>query len=294
MTCKAGLTVEEGTPPTGAQLYAAIAALPAPEGVEIIQVDCLSACNAGAAVALSAPGRWSYVYGRMSPDNAADILLVLSDVKLPDGHGVDLLPRFKAAAPDAEVVLLTAYGTIANGGAYQTPFLVASVEDRKGNLLEAFAPVRELALAMPRATSLVLVDAMRSVIDQGTGSAIRQRYGIQADVAGKTGTTQDYTDGWFIMMNPQLVAGARVGFNDNSDTMGSWGQGARSALPIVGDVFQGAFKSRWLDANAQFDIPRRIPPPPQPSPEQQQRQPQNDPLGEIINSIFGKLLKQIQ
>ena len=115
-------------------------------------------------------------------------------------------------------------------------------------------------------------------------------------MAGKTGTTQDYTDGWFIMMNPQLVAGARVGFNDNSDTMGSWGQGARSALPIVGDVFQGAFKSRWLDANAQFDIPRRIPSPPQPSPEQQpqQRQQQSDPLGEIINSIFGKLLKQVQ
>ena len=136
---------------------------------------------------------------------------------------------------------------------------------------------------------------MRGVIDQGTGSAIRQRYGIQADVAGKTGTTQDYTDGWFIMMNPQLVAGARVGFNDNSDTMGSWGQGARSALPIVGDVFQGAFRNRWLDANAQFDIPRRMPsPPPEPFPEGQQRQQQNDPLGEIINSIFGKLLKQIQ
>lgn len=208
---------------------------------------------------------------------------------------LDLVPSLAlGTSPVTLLEMVTAYGTIANGGAYQTPFLVASVEDRNGNLLEAFAPVREPALAMPRATSLVLVDAMRGVIDQGTGSAIRQRYGIQADVAGKTGTTQDYTDGWFIMMNPQLVAGARVGFNDNSDTMGAWGQGARSALPIVGDVFQGAFKSRWLDASAQFDIPRRVPSPPQPLPEQEQQQQQNDPLGEIINSIFGKLLKQIQ
>ena len=86
MTCKAGLPVEEGETPLGAQLYAAIAALPAPEGVEIIQVDCLSACNTGAAVALSAPGRWSYVYGRMTADNAADILLgAAAYARAPDG-----------------------------------------------------------------------------------------------------------------------------------------------------------------------------------------------------------------
>ena len=75
MTCKAGLPVPEGEPCQGAQLYAAIAALPVPDGVEIVAVDCLSACNTGASIALSAPGRWSYVYGRMTPDNAADILL---------------------------------------------------------------------------------------------------------------------------------------------------------------------------------------------------------------------------
>ena len=58
----------------GAQLHAAIAAVPAPEGVRIVRVECLSACNSGCSVALSAPGRWSYVYGRLTPDDAADIL----------------------------------------------------------------------------------------------------------------------------------------------------------------------------------------------------------------------------
>ncbi|MEO6319153.1 MAG: glycosyl transferase, partial [Polaromonas sp.] len=140
--------------------------------------------------------------------------------------------------------------------------------------------------------TLTLVDVMRGVIDQGTGSAIRQRYGITADVAGKTGTTQDNTDGWFIMMHPQLVAGARVGFNDNSVTMGSWGQGARSALPMVGDVFQLALRNRLLDQNAEFDIPRSRPQPPPPSLEQRQRR--NDPLTEIVNGLFGRLLKQLQ
>ena len=204
---------------------------------------------------------------------------------------LDLVPSLAlGTSPVTLLEMVAAYGSIANGGHYMQPVLVGSVEDHQGNLLQAFTPVTESASAMPRADALTLVDVMRGVIDRGTGSAIRQRYGIQADVAGKTGTTQDNTDGWFIMMNPQLVAGARVGFNDNSATMGSWGQGARSALPMVGEVFQGAFRNRWLDQNAEFDIPRRRPPPPQ-APPQPQR---NDSLADIVNGLFGKILKQLQ
>ena len=205
---------------------------------------------------------------------------------------LDLVPSLAlGTSPVTLLEMVAAYGSIANGGHYMLPVLVASVEDRKGKLLETFAPVRESTPAMPNAESLMLVDVMRGVIDQGTGSAIRQRYGIQADVAGKTGTTQDNTDGWFIMMNPQLVAGARVGFNDNSVTMGNWGQGARSALPMVGEVFQGAFRNRWLDQNAEFDIPRKRLQPPPAQPQQQRR---NDPLADIVNGLFGRILKQLQ
>lgn len=75
MTCKAGLAVEEGGACMGARLWAAVQALPAPEGVTIVPIECLSACNSGAAVALSQPGAWGYVYGRMTDENAADILL---------------------------------------------------------------------------------------------------------------------------------------------------------------------------------------------------------------------------
>jgi len=73
-TCKAGQPVGEDEACTGAQLYAAIAALPAPQDVSILPIECLSACNNGAAVCLSKPGAWGYVYGRLTPDNAADIL----------------------------------------------------------------------------------------------------------------------------------------------------------------------------------------------------------------------------
>jgi penicillin-binding protein 1A len=77
---------------------------------------------------------------------------------------------------------------------------------------------------------------------------------MRADLAGKTGTTQDNTDGWFILMHPQLVGGAWVGFNDNRITLRSdyWGQGARSALPVVGDTFHYALANRLIDAKVRF------------------------------------------
>ena len=151
--------------------------------------------------------------------------------------------------------MVSSYGTLVNDGRYIEPMLVTSVEDRNGKVLEAFqTPVAEAAMATPVAQTLL--DVMRGVVDQGTGAAIRSRYGIRADVAGKTGTTQDNTDGWFILMHPQLVAGAWVGFNDNRVTMGSgWGQGAQSALPIVGEFFRTALRAKVLDADIRFLAP---------------------------------------
>ncbi|MDB5945762.1 MAG: glycosyl transferase, family 51, partial [Ramlibacter sp.] len=187
--------------------------------------------------------------------------------------------------------MVSAYGTIANGGSYVEPVLVTRVEGRGGKVLEEFhPPPNERGMAHPQA--LTLVDVMRGVVDRGTGVAIRQRYGIQADVAGKTGTTQDNSDGWFILMHPQLVAGAWVGFNDNHVAMGeSWGQGARSALPMVGDFFQQSLRARWIDPQAEFAIPRPRPPPPPP-----RARPQGAPeaLGGILDDLIGRLFRRLQ
>jgi len=153
---------------------------------------------------------------------------------------------------------VTAYSAIANTGQFVEPMVISRIEDRHGRVLMQSQAKRAPGHALPRAHALELVNFMRGVVDEGTGAGIRSRYGITADVAGKTGTTQENTDGWFIMMHPQLVAGARVGFNEKV-AMGSWGQGARSALPIVGDVFQQALKNRWIDSKAEFEIPRPRP-----------------------------------
>ncbi|MBG6076199.1 transglycosylase domain-containing protein [Polaromonas sp. CG_9.11] len=152
--------------------------------------------------------------------------------------------------------MVTAYGTIANNGNFIEPVLVTQIEDRHGKVLEAFAP-KTPEMALPAEVAQTLLDTLRGVIDQGTGTGIRSQFGIQADVAGKTGTTQDNTDGWFILMHPQLVAGAWVGFNDNRITMGNaWGPGARSALPMVGEFFQQALRAKVLDPALLFDAPK--------------------------------------
>jgi penicillin-binding protein 1A len=152
--------------------------------------------------------------------------------------------------------MVAAYGTIANGGGYLEPVLVTRIEDRNGRLLEEFSPVVPEP-ALPRSVAYTLLDVMRGVIDRGTGAGIRNRFGIRADVAGKTGTTQDNADGWFMLMHPQLVAGAWVGFNDSRVTLSSdyWGQGAHSALPIVGDFFGNALRMRIIDPRTRFEAP---------------------------------------
>lgn len=152
--------------------------------------------------------------------------------------------------------MVSAYGTLANGGRYLEPMWVTRIENRDGELLAEFAPTAP-EQALDGQLSFTLVDMLRGVIDKGTARAIRQQYGIRADVAGKTGTTQGNADGWFIMMHPELVVGAWAGFNDGRISLRNdhWGQGARSALPMVGDLTARALRARVIDNRAKFTAP---------------------------------------
>jgi penicillin-binding protein 1A len=151
--------------------------------------------------------------------------------------------------------MASAYSTIAAGGEYRKPVLVTSIADKDGKVLAKFAPDGERALS--RGSAEELIDMMRGAVNQGTGQSVRTRFGIQADVAGKTGTTQNNTDGWFILMHPRLVSASWVGFNDARVTMRSsyWGQGANNALLVVGDFFRQTINSRLVDAGARFPQP---------------------------------------
>ncbi|MCA8412431.1 transglycosylase domain-containing protein [Burkholderia multivorans] len=150
--------------------------------------------------------------------------------------------------------MVASYATIANDGLYVEPQMVTRIENRNGDVLAEFAPAPP-ERALDAEADKTLLDTMRNVVTRGTGASIRTRFGVRGDVAGKTGTTQDNADGWFILMQPALVAGAWVGFDDGRVTLRSdyWGQGAHSALPIVGDFFQRAQRARLIDPKATFD-----------------------------------------
>jgi penicillin-binding protein 1A len=169
---------------------------------------------------------------------------------------LDVVPSLAlGTSPVTLKEMVSSYCTIADQGSYIEPVVVLSIENRKHEVLEQFHPAMpEQALHVE--ASQTLLDVMRGVVDRGTGAGIRSRFGLRGDLAGKTGTTQDNTDGWFILIHPQLVAGAWVGFNDQRITMGnSWGQGAHNALYIVGDFFQNTTKAKLVDPKAKFAAP---------------------------------------
>jgi penicillin-binding protein 1A len=137
---------------------------------------------------------------------------------------------------------------------YLEPLLVTRIEDRTAGCWKNLPPQPDCC-AKRDAPTRCSTPARRNRPRHRRG--IRSRYGMRADVAGKTGTTQDNTDGWFILMHPQLVAGGWVGFNDNRITLRSdyWGQGAHSALPVVGEFFRNALRARLIDPHARFVAP---------------------------------------
>ena len=198
---------------------------------------------------------------------------VMQDVGLPSivklARGLGIRDSKLASVPSlalgtSPVTLLemvSAYASIAAQGEYRKPVFVTHITDRYGKTVASFAP-EAAERAMSAESAVTLIDMMRGVINRGTGTGVRYRFGIQGDVAGKTGTTQNNADGWFILMHPNLVAGAWVGFNDARVTMRSnyWGQGGHNAVLLVGDFFKNALDSGKLPRDALFPGGRRSAP----------------------------------
>jgi len=156
--------------------------------------------------------------------------------------------------------MVSAYSTIARVGEYRKPVVMRRIADRHGKVIAEFAS--ESQRVMSEETAVELIDMLRGVVRYGTGTEVRNRFNIAADIAGKTGTTQNNTDGWFILMHPNMVAGAWVGFNDSRVAMRSdyWGQGGHNAILLVGDFFRDTLKAKLIDTKAKFPQPKRPPP----------------------------------
>ena len=159
-------------------------------------------------------------------------------------------------SPVTPLEMVSAYSTIAALGEYRQPIFITRITDKNGNVLARFENQSKRVLSPQTVENLV--NMLRGAVDQGTGQAVRTGFGLRADVAGKTGTTQKNTDGWFILMHRRLVAGSWVGFNDARITMRSnyWGEGAHNALLLVGDFFQQTLAARLIDSGAEFPFER--------------------------------------
>ena len=145
--------------------------------------------------------------------------------------------------------MIQAYSVFPNLGTTTKPVGLLKIEDKDGNLLYEYKSEQNYENVLDSEVAAMMVEMMKGVIERGTGRPIRSIYGVQSELCGKTGTTQDNTDGWFIAYTPTLVTGAWVG-NDipaiRFRTTGL-GQGSSSALPAV-----GMFLNR-LEADPRFN-----------------------------------------
>ncbi len=136
--------------------------------------------------------------------------------------------------------MISAYTCFANLGQPTQPVVLLKIEDWEGKLLWEIEPAEPLDSALNREVAQAMVHLMKGVIERGTGRSLRSLFGLKSDLAGKTGTTQDNADGWFIGYNPVLVAGAWVG----ADNPGihfrttALGGGAHTGLPIFARFMQ--------------------------------------------------------
>lgn len=130
--------------------------------------------------------------------------------------------------------MVAAYNTFPSRGVYVTPMFVSRIEDSQGNLLAEFTNRKEEAIG--ESTAYLMVNLMQGVINNGTGSRLRSSYGLKGEIAGKTGTTNDNSDGWFIGYTPSITAGVWVGCEDRQAHFQSLalGSGSNMALPIWG------------------------------------------------------------
>lgn len=158
--------------------------------------------------------------------------------------------------------MVDAYTTFPNHGIRIDPLYVTRIEDKQGNLIATFHPQQREIIS--ELTSYKMIYMLCNVLDHGTGVRARFKYGLKMPAGGKTGTTQNNSDGWFVGFTPSLVSGCWVGGEDRAihfDRM-SDGQGASMALPIWSLYMQKVLADENLpyDASEQFDIPSTFDP----------------------------------
>ncbi|MCQ2135836.1 MAG: transglycosylase domain-containing protein [Bacteroidales bacterium] len=176
---------------------------------------------------------------------------------------VDHVPSLCVGTADISVCeMVAAYNTFPSEGIYIAPMFVTRIEDSTGNQLgkEMFVARKNEAISVQQAYTMI--DMMQGVVESGTATRLRYKYALACDIAGKTGTTNNNSDAWFIGYTPNITAGAWVGGEDRNIHFqnGAIGQGSSAALPIVGLFLKKVTSdgSLGVTQNDKFVIPTGV------------------------------------
>ena len=160
---------------------------------------------------------------------------------------IDAVPSVIYGTSDVSLIeMVGAFNAYANKGVYIQPVFVTQVEDKNGNVLATFHPQQVEAIS--EKTAYLMIQLLRGVVDRGTGGRLRWFFNFTGEMGGKTGTTQNQSDGWYMGLTPKLTAGVWVGAEDRSvhfDNLGQ-GSGGYMALPIYGYFFQKVYADSTL------------------------------------------------
>jgi len=197
----------------------------------------------------------AWVMKQYNPQSVVDVMK-----KMGIYSPIDPVPSMFLGTSDVTLYeMVGAYGTFANKGVFTKPIFVTQIEDRHGNIISTFRSDRHDAI--DEQTAYLMIQLMRGVVDAGSGGRLRwspDYGGFKGPIAGKTGTTQNHSDGWFIGITPQLVNGSWTGAELRSihfDDLQS-GQGARMALPVWGYFMRKVYADRSLPYHDQVDFER--------------------------------------
>ena len=153
------------------------------------------------------------------------------------------------------IEMVAAYAAYSNKGVYSKPFAITRIEDRYGNILKEYFPEQKEVLS--EETAYLMTSLLQTVMDRGTGGSVRWKYKFNRPAAGKTGTTQGWSDAWFVGFTPQISAGGWFGVDDFRVPLGPGQDGTKAALPAWAKFMKAAHDTLNYPVQ-KFEIPAGI------------------------------------
>ena len=206
----------------------------------------------------------AWLFKNFNPQNIIDLMR-----KMGVTSYIDPVPSLIYGPSDISLEeMVGAFNTFSNGGVYVSPVYVTRIEDRHGNVIASFHSVESEAISQE--TAYLMLSLLRNVVDMtgryrgefysGTSNRLRWKYEFTGELAGKTGTTQNQSDGWFIGLAPRLTAAAWVGGEDRSIHFDNLllGSGTNMALPIFGEFLKRVYADSTLGITMEDEFERPL------------------------------------